>query len=198
MTLNRIRSAGFWIIGGKSTVSNHISRCVCCRKLRGSVQEQRVANLPEDRVQPAPPFSYCAVDYFGPWYVKEGRRQLKRYGVLFTCMASRAVHLEVANSLSADSLINAYRRFDGRRGTVRHLRSDQGTYFEGREERPSKVTRRARAKQTEARTSEEKLQLGDLQDECAPCKPHVRRVGTPDSNGAECTGGPSPSPWIAA
>lgn len=131
MTLNRIRSAGFWIIGGKSTVSNHISRCVCCRWLRGSVQEQRMANLPEDRVQPAPLFSYCAVDYFGPWYVKEGRRQLKRYGVLFTCMASRAVHLEVANSLTADSFINAYRRFVGRRGPVRQLRSDQGTNFVG-------------------------------------------------------------------
>ena len=128
MTLNRIRSAGFWIIGGKSTVSNHISRCVCCR---GSVQEQRMANLPEDRVQPAPPFSYCAVDYFGPWYVKEGRRQLKRYGVLFTCMASRAVHLEVANSLTANSFINAYRCFVGRRGPVRQLRSDQGTNFVG-------------------------------------------------------------------
>lgn len=116
MTLNQIRSARFSIIGGRSTVSNYISRCVCCWKLRGMVQEQKMANLPEDSVQPAPPFSYCAVDYFGPWYVKEGRRQLKRYGVLFTCMASRAVHLEVANSLTADSFINGYRRFVGRRG----------------------------------------------------------------------------------
>ena len=131
MTLNQIRSAGFWIIGGSSNVSNHISRCVSCQKLRGTVQEQRMANLPEDRVQPAPPFSYCAVDYFGPWHVKEGRRQLKRYGVLFTCLASRAVHLEVANTLTADSFINAYRRFVGRRGPVRQLRSDQGTNFVG-------------------------------------------------------------------
>lgn len=90
-----------------------------------------MADLPEDRVQSAPPFTYCAVDYFGPWYVKEGRRQLKRYGVLFTCMASRAVHLEVANSLTTDSFINAYRRFVGRRGPVRQIRSDQGTNFVG-------------------------------------------------------------------
>lgn len=48
MTLNKIRSAGFWIIGGRSTVSNYISRCVCCWKLRGTVQEQKMANLPED------------------------------------------------------------------------------------------------------------------------------------------------------
>ena len=131
MTHNKIRSSGFWIIGGSSAVSDHVAKCVRCRKLRGAVQEQKMADLPEDRVQSAPPFSYCAVDYFGPWYVKEGRRELKRYGVLFTCMASRAVHLEVANSLTADSFINAYRHFVGRRGPVRQIRSDQGTNFVG-------------------------------------------------------------------
>ena len=90
-----------------------------------------MANLPEDRLEPAPPFTFCAVDYFGPWHIKEGRREVKRYGVLFTCLASTAVHLEVANSLSTDSFLNAYRRFVGRRGPVRQLRSDQGTNFVG-------------------------------------------------------------------
>ena len=119
--LHQIRSAGFWIIGGSSNVSNHISRCVSCQKLRGRVQEQRMANLPEDRVQPAPPFSYCSVDYFGPWHVKEERRHLKRYRVHFTCLASRAVHLDVAYSQTEDSFINAYCRFVGHLGRVRQL-----------------------------------------------------------------------------
>ncbi|XP_068716916.1 uncharacterized protein [Montipora capricornis] len=131
MTHNCIRSSGFWIIGGSSVIFDFISKCVSCRRLRGALQEQKMANLPEDRVQPAPPFLYCAVDYFGPLYVKEGRRQVKRYGVLFTCLSSRAVHLEVANSLTADSFINAYRRFVGRRGPVCQIRSDQGTNFVG-------------------------------------------------------------------
>ena len=90
-----------------------------------------MANLPEVRLESAPPFTFCAVDYFGPWHIKEGRREVKRYGVLFTCLASRAVHLEVASSLSTDSFLNAYRRFVGRRGPVRQLRSDQGTNFVG-------------------------------------------------------------------
>ena len=122
--MNEIRSSGYWIVYGSSVTSNHISKCVSCRKLRGGPQEQKMANLLEDRLESAPPFTFCAVDYFGPWHIKEGRREVKR-------LASRAVHLEVANSLSTDSFLNAYRRFVGRRGPVRQLRSDQGTNFVG-------------------------------------------------------------------
>ena len=55
-----------------------------CRKLRGALEEQKMANLPEDRLELAPPFTHCGVDYFGPLVIKEGRKELKRYGVLFT------------------------------------------------------------------------------------------------------------------
>ncbi|XP_067048714.1 uncharacterized protein [Acropora muricata] len=126
-----IRASGFWIISGSSMVGHHVIKCVTCRKLRGAPQQQKMSDLPADRTEQAPPFTYSAVDYFGPWYIKEGRKEMKRYGVLFTCMYSRAVHLETAASLSTDSFLNAYRRFVGRRGPVRQLRSDQGTNFVG-------------------------------------------------------------------
>ena len=131
MTLNEIRSRGYWIIGGSSAVNTVIASCVTCRKLRGPVIEQRMADLPEDRLESAPPFTYCAADYFGPFVVKEKRKEIKRYGVISTCMASRAIHLEIANSLDTDSFLNAFRRFTSRRGPVRQLRSDQGTNFVG-------------------------------------------------------------------
>ena len=130
-TLNEIRANGYWIIGASAVVSSLIYKCVTCRKLRGRPQEQRMSDLPEDRLEPAPPFTYSAVDYFGPFLVKDGRKELKRYGVLFTCMASRAVHVEVANTLETDSFICALRRFICRRGPIRQLRSDQGTNFVG-------------------------------------------------------------------
>ena len=131
ITTNEIRASGFWIVGATSAVSSVIRRCVTCRKLRGTAQEQRMAELPYNRLEPAPPFTNCAVDYFGPFAIREGRKLLKRYGVLFTCMASRAVHLEVAATLETDSFINAFRRFVSRRGPIRQLRSDQGTNFVG-------------------------------------------------------------------
>ena len=126
-----IRSSGFWIVNGSSLVGHHISKCVICRKLRAAPQQQLMAELPTDRLEQVPPFTFSAVDYFGPFYIREGRKEMKRYGVLFTCMASRAIHLEIATSLTTDSFLNAYRRFVCRRGPIQQLRSDQGTNFVG-------------------------------------------------------------------
>lgn len=131
LTLNEIRASGYWIIGCSALVSKVIHACTTCRKLRASTSEQKMADLPRDRVTPSPPFTHCAVDYFGPFYVKEGRKELKRYGVLFTCLTSRAIHLEVAYNLETDSYINALRRFVCRRGPVRQMRSDQDTNLVG-------------------------------------------------------------------
>ena len=98
MTINEIRANGFWIIGLSSAVSGLISRCVICRRLRSVTQVQKMAELPEDRVEPSPPFTYSGVDYFGPWHIREGRKELKRYGVIFTCLCCHAIHLETAVS----------------------------------------------------------------------------------------------------
>ena len=90
-----------------------------------------MADLPDDRTEPSPPFTYCGMDCFGPFYVKEGRRECKRYGLLFTCMSSRAVHIEMLDDMTTDAFINALRCFIELREAVRQLRSDQGSNFVG-------------------------------------------------------------------
>ena len=51
----------------------HLRMYGICTKLRGATQDQKKADLPIHRVNPTPPFTYAAVDYFGPWIVKERR-----------------------------------------------------------------------------------------------------------------------------
>ncbi|XP_073713144.1 uncharacterized protein [Misgurnus anguillicaudatus] len=122
----------YWIINANSAARKILTKCVVCRRYRAKVGEQKMSDLPQERLQPdSPPFTNTGVDYFGPFQIKRGRALVKRYGVLFTCMTSRAVHIEMASFLDTSSCINAVRRFISRRGQVKHLQSDNGTNFVG-------------------------------------------------------------------
>ena len=117
-----------------------LSKCIICCRLSALPVHQQMADLPPERIVPdEPPFTRVGVDCFGPFEVKSRRSMAKRYGVLFTCLAIRAVHIEVASSLDTDSFINALRHFIARRGQVRELRSDNGTNFVGAEREQRKA-----------------------------------------------------------
>lgn len=118
----------FWIRKGRSAVRRVLRKCVDCRKRKAPTGEQLMAKLPEDRITPhKPPFTYVGVDLFGPIEVKQKRSRVKRYGCIFTCLSVRAIHIEVANTLNTDSMINALRRFICLRGCPEEIRSDCGT-----------------------------------------------------------------------
>lgn len=124
----------YWITGASTAIRRILSKCVICRRLNAQPVSQQMADLPIGRVTPdEPPFTRVGVDCFGPFEVKSRRSVVKRYGVIFTCLAIRAVHIEVAASLDTDSFINALRRFIARRGQVLELYSDNGTNFVGAE-----------------------------------------------------------------
>ena len=90
-----------------------------------------MADVPTDRAIDEPPFTNCGVDIFGPFLIKEERKELKRYGALFTCLFSKAIYIECTCSLETDSFTQAWRRFVARRGNRRVLRSDKGSSFVG-------------------------------------------------------------------
>ena len=62
MTHNALRQAGYWIINRRASVSQLLRKCTIRRKLRVPAQVQKVANLPEERVTPASPFTYSGMD----------------------------------------------------------------------------------------------------------------------------------------
>ena len=66
ITLNEVRSSRYWVLQGNSLVKQIISKCVTCRRLRGRVGEQLMADLPSDRFQEEPPFTHCGHVWFIP------------------------------------------------------------------------------------------------------------------------------------
>ena len=132
-TLNSVRQHGFWIVGANGIVRSVINKCVTCRALRGKLGEQKMSDLPLERFSQEGPFTYTGMDVFGPFYIKDGRKQVKRFVTLFTCLSSRAIHLESMININTDSFIQALRRFLARRGVVREIISDNGKNFVGAE-----------------------------------------------------------------
>ena len=129
--LNELRRSGYWVVNGNSAVRSKLFKCIQCRRLRGKLGIQKMADLPSSRLMEVPPFTYCGVDMFGPFIIKQRRSEVKRYGAMFTCVNSRAVHTEVTHSLDTDSFIQALRRMIARRGNIRTIYSDNGSNFIG-------------------------------------------------------------------
>ena len=92
-----------------------------------------MACLPEERLDASTAFTNVGVDYFGPFILKIGRRNEKRWCCLSSCLTMRAVHIEVVPKLDTDSCLNAIMRFIARRGKPSTIISDNGTNFVGAE-----------------------------------------------------------------
>ena len=129
ITIKKIRQAGYWICGVRRVGSSVIKSCITCRKCRRPLERQKMAPLPDDHVEVTLSFMYCDVDYFGPFYIRQRRLEVSRYGVIFACLMSRAIHLQVADTLDTNSFSNALRRFIAMRGPIRQLRCDRRTNF---------------------------------------------------------------------
>lgn len=130
-TANTIRSSGYWIPNMSRAVSSCICQCVTCRRLRRPPEGQRMSDLPEEQMEPSPPFTYCGMDCFCPFVTTEGSKQHKQYGLLFICFCSSATHLEILEDMSTDLFINSLRCFVSIRGSFRQIQCDQGNKFNG-------------------------------------------------------------------
>ena len=129
--VNELRQK-YWILRIRPTVKEIASKCMFCRIRKAKPVPPRMGDLPEARVtHHQRPFTFCGLDLFGPMEVTVTRHKEKRYGVLFTCLTVRAIHIEIVNTLTSDSLIMALRRMAARRGWPLNLYSDNGTNLRG-------------------------------------------------------------------
>ncbi|XP_075265266.1 uncharacterized protein LOC142357598 [Convolutriloba macropyga] len=78
------------------------------------------------------PFVNTGMDIFGPFHIEKSRTQTElNYVCMFTCLVTRAVHLEVCEDLSTDCLLMAIQRFVSRRGYPDVIVSDNGKNLVG-------------------------------------------------------------------
>ena len=122
----------YWIIGLRNALRNVKMKCVKCRKQQVGGVQHIMADLPKERLEERVfRFANTGVGYFGPFEVRFMRKSMKRWCCLFTCLTTRAVHVEVVPSLEADACLAAITRFIARRGEPNIILSDNGTNFVG-------------------------------------------------------------------
>ena len=88
MTHGAIHQASYWLVNGNQVVSNELTLCVTCKRLRERPLEQQMADLPNDRMEETAPFTYVGFDVFGPWSIQSRKTRgaaatSKRWGLLF-------------------------------------------------------------------------------------------------------------------
>ena len=136
-TLNEVRSR-FWVCSGKLTVKSEIKGCIICKYITGKpLIGPAPPDLPDYRVSYEFAWQNIGIDYAGPVYVKDiystDPTMHKAYICLFTCAATRNVHIELVPNMSAPALIRCLKRFIGRRGKFHMAVSDNFKTFVGKE-----------------------------------------------------------------
>eukprot|EP00117_Sycon_ciliatum_P004465 scpid43400/ scgid8830/ len=129
-TLASLRNQ-YWIPQGRRSIKSVLKKCVVCRRLQGGPYHQpQMPQLPSQRVTAADASTFTGLDYFGPIYVRNPDSEVSKTWVcLFTCLVTRAVHLELVENMSAEHFVLCLRRFTARRGVPQFIVSDNAPQF---------------------------------------------------------------------
>ena len=170
IALNEIRDRSFWFINTSSLTKSVVFNCVTCRQLREKLGVQIMTDLPKERFEETAPFTYCVADMFQPFKVKVKQSEVKRYGAMFTCLASRHRHL-YSNSKKTDPKKRKREANTFRQCTKlcwSSVRVNQCIQWDG----PHKDLRVS---------SEQQCRLGQMEEELTRSKPHRWYMGAPNS-----------------
>ena len=113
----------YWIVKGTRAMKRVTKNCVVCRRKGQKTMEQLMGKLPDTRIPPGQrvvPFATATLcDAFGPIITRGGRVTRgnptggtnKRWGLVFRCCLTSAVHVEVLMDSSTESFLAALQRF---------------------------------------------------------------------------------------
>ena len=183
----------YWIVASRQLIRSIQHKCATCQRHQAPRASQQMAPLPPERLAINPPFSHVGVDYSGSCEIRieyDSPITTKAYIVLFTCLATRAVHLELALSQEAEEFLLAFQRFTSTRGMPQKVFSDNAKYFKRADLELSDAIRR---QNREMALDFYKLKFS-WQYSSELCAPHRRCVGTthegskitPTQNNRQC------------
>ena len=131
-TVTKFRTR-FWTSQATKISKSVCAQCQRCKILKVKHLKQIMGKMPSGRLLPSVPFSSVMVDLFGPYLVREVQKRIsgKAWGVIFTDLCSRAVHIEVAFGYDTKSFLLVLCRFAAIRGWPSVMYSDPGTQLVG-------------------------------------------------------------------
>nr|XP_042896557.1 uncharacterized protein LOC122269086 [Parasteatoda tepidariorum] len=125
----------YWPIHGRNLSKKIVHSCIVCFKANPKEYNQKMGNLPKERITPDKVFSSTGIDLCGPFFIKNKYQrkgpEIKIYVCIFICLVTKAIHLEPISDLTSQALIATLKRFIARRGKCRKIFSDNGTNMVG-------------------------------------------------------------------
>ena len=147
--LFRVRRKGYWIVRGKKLAEKIAHDCVTCKKIVAKTEEQRMADLPRVVFDvPCRPFSHICIDYTGAVSVRDvvkKRVTMKAFPLVFCCINTGAIHLQLSTSYSTTDFITQFAQFCALRGKPSYVRTDMGSQL-----RAAFRTEKVKAKQRDS------------------------------------------------
>jgi hypothetical protein len=128
----------YWVVNPSKLASRVKRHCTVCTNYDAAPFTTEPSGLPEKRISPCYPFQHIGLDYVSVRFERkkhtiEGKlTDQEKYIIIcvFTCMVTRAVHLEYADDYTKEEFARVFKKFCDRYCTPETVISDNGSNFE--------------------------------------------------------------------
>ncbi|XP_068247848.1 uncharacterized protein [Palaemon carinicauda] len=120
----------YWVISARRLIKFIKNKCIACKRISAETVAQKMGQVAQERLRPTPPFYHTSLDLFGPITIRDTvkrRTYGKAYGVIFNCLVSRAVYVDLAESYDTKGFLTVFQRFITIRGYPKTIHSDLGS-----------------------------------------------------------------------
>ncbi|KAF1768839.1 hypothetical protein GCK72_000652 [Caenorhabditis remanei] len=122
----------YWIQADKQLADSVIRSCIPCQRVNNKPFEYPFSRtLPRFRTTPSTPFQHVGLDYGGPlnYRLDDGSCIGKAYVLVYTCLVTRATHLELIPDGTTEMYLLGLRNAFSRRGVPASIYSDNARTF---------------------------------------------------------------------